>query len=136
MTELPEIVSRQGIPYVMTESSRKRGLPCRDIVLYVATVGQGISSQPGYTCAIETLCRDSVALHCVATEKVMRERQTRLGAHHKAGTPRLGVHDRGILSRQRFLCISVATDFLQWLKKGPPGLGCHSMVLEPRFINT
>ena len=58
--------------YVATESSRTWGFPCRGIVLYVATVGQGTTSQPGCVCVTETLCCDSVALCCVAVEKAMR----------------------------------------------------------------
>ena len=46
-------------------------------------------SQPGYARTTETLCRDNMALRRVGTEKAMRDRQTRRGAH-----------DIGILSRQ------------------------------------
>ena len=67
-------------------------------MFYVATVGQGIALQPGYACTIEILCRNSVALRYVVTEKVMRARQTKPGAYDKAGAPRLGADDRGILS--------------------------------------
>ena len=69
-------------------------------VFYVTIVGQGTMLQLGYARATETLCRNNVALHCVATEKAMRMRQTRPSAHDKAGAPRLGAHDRGILSLQ------------------------------------
>ena len=61
---------------------------------------QGTALQPSYVRAIETLCRDSVALRCITTKKVMLPQQTRPGVHDKAGAPRLGVHDKGILSRQ------------------------------------
>ena len=67
-------------------------------MLYVATVGQGTPLQPGYARATETLFRDSVALCCAAIEKTMRTRQTRPSTHNKAGAPRLGAHDKGILS--------------------------------------
>ena len=68
-------------------------------MFYVVTVGQGTASQQSYAHATERLCRDYVALHWVVTEKAMHTRQTRPGAHDKVGAPRLGVHDRGILSR-------------------------------------
>ena len=45
-------------------------------------------SQPGYGRATETLCHDSVALCCVATEKAMRAQQTKLSTHKKAGHAR------------------------------------------------
>ena len=38
-----------------------------DIAFYVATVGQGTTSQPGCVCVTNTLYRDSVALCCVTT---------------------------------------------------------------------
>ena len=38
----------------------------------------------------DMLYRDSVTLICVAIEKAKRARQTRLGVHDKADTPRLG----------------------------------------------
>ena len=47
---------------------------------------------------LRRFCRESVALCCVAIEKAMRARQTKSGAHDKASTLRLGVHDKGILS--------------------------------------
>ena len=34
--------------------------PCPDIALYVATVGQGTTSEPGCMRATKTLCRNSV----------------------------------------------------------------------------
>ena len=68
-------------------------------VFHVAIVGQGIASQPGYERATETLCRYSVALRCIATDKAMRAQQARPGAHDKVGPPRLSSHDRGILLR-------------------------------------
>ena len=71
------------------------GFPCRDIALYVATVGQGNASEPGCVRVTKTLCQDTMALCCVATEKVMRVQQIRLGAHDNAGEPRLGAYDRG-----------------------------------------
>ena len=46
---------------------------------------------------------DSVALCCVTAEKAMRTRQTKPSVHDKVGIPWLGVHDKGILSRQRFI---------------------------------
>ena len=52
-----------------------------DIAFYVATVGQGIASQPGGVRATNTFCRDSVAICCVAIENVMCARQTKPIAH-------------------------------------------------------
>ena len=40
-------------------------------MFYVAIVGQGIASQPGYVRVIEMLCRDSVTPRCVMIEKAM-----------------------------------------------------------------
>ena len=115
-TELSKLVSQQGEPSVATESSRTWGFPCHGIALYVVTMGQGTMSQPGCARVIETLCRDSVALCCVATKKAMRVRQTRSGTHNKASTPRLGGHDRGILSRQ------TSYSCKKKKKKRPPGI--------------
>ena len=77
-TKLSKLLSQQGEPSVATESSRTWGFLCRDIALYVATVGQGTASQPGYARATLTLCHDSVALCCVATKKALRAQQTKL----------------------------------------------------------
>ena len=71
-TELSKFVSQQGEPFVVIESSRTWGFLCRNIALYVATVGQGTASQPSCVGAMETLCCNSVALCCVVTEKAMR----------------------------------------------------------------
>ena len=71
-TELSKLVSQQGEPSIAIESSRTWGFLCRDIALFVVIVGQGTTSQPGSVRAIKTLCHDSVALCCVATEKTMR----------------------------------------------------------------
>ena len=85
----------------------------------------------------DTLCHDSVALCYVTTEKAICERQTRPGAHDKAGTPRLGAHDKVIMSQQRFLYRDrLHTVVKKEKKKDPLGLRCHNLVLEPRFINT
>ena len=95
-------------------------------VFHVATMGQGTVLQSGYARTVETLCRDSVALCCIATEKAMHARQTRLGAHDKAGAPRLGVHDKGIPSQQIFLCRDrLFTMVKKKKKKDPLGLGPH-----------
>ena len=51
----------------------------------------------------ETLYRDSVA----SLQRRPRARHTRPGAHDMAGAPRLGPHDKGILSRQRNLCSDI-----------------------------
>ena len=67
-------------------------------MFYVATVGQGTASQLGYAHATEMLCHGSVVLCCVETKKAMRARQTKPSAHDKAGAPRMGVHNRGIMS--------------------------------------
>ena len=72
-------------------------------MFYVATVGQGTASQPGYARTTKALYRDIVAPRCVAIENAMRVQQTKFDAHNKASAPRLGVHDRDILSRQIFL---------------------------------
>ena len=58
-------------------------------------MGQGTTSQLGYAHVTETLCRDSVALHCVMTEKAMWSNRPGW-----VRTTRLGAHDIGILSRQ------------------------------------
>ena len=58
-------------------------------MFYVATVGQGTASQPGCVRTTDTLCRNSVALCCVATENATRARQTRPDAHDKTGHSRL-----------------------------------------------
>ena len=75
--------------------------------------------------------------HARATDRARRAhlRQTRLGARNKACTPRLGAHDRGILSQQRFLGRNRLLTMIK-KKKDHLGLGPHSMVSEPRFINT
>ena len=48
-TELPEIVSPQSTSYIKTESSRTRGIPCRNIVFHVTTMGHGAASLQGGT---------------------------------------------------------------------------------------
>ena len=104
-------------------------------VFHVATMGQGTVLQSGYARTIETLCRDSVALCCIATEKAMHARQTRLGAHDKAGAPRLGVHDKGIPSQQIFLCRDrLFTMAKKKKKKRPPGIGASHLVSLGKYI--
>ena len=68
------------------------------------------------------LCPNSVALSCVAIEKAMHARQIRSGAH-----------ERGILSRKTSYS---GKKKKKKKKKGPLSLGRHSIVSEPRFINT
>ena len=74
------------------------GFPCCDIALYFKTMGQGTAPQPG--CVRD---RDSLSRQCGVElrrdrESHARARQTRSGAHAKVGAPRVGVHDRGIMS--------------------------------------
>ena len=57
--------------------------------------------------------------------------------HDNASAPRLGAHDRGILSRKRFLCHDkLHTVVKKKKKRDPRDFRRHNMVLEPRFINT
>ena len=85
------------------------------------------------------LCRNSRARHRVASRMctydkdalsrqcgvVLRRdiedhvRQTKPGSHDKAGAPRLGPHDRGIILRQRFLCCDRLCTMVKKIKKKP-----------------
>ena len=101
------------------------------MVFYVVTVRQGTTSQPGYALATRTLCRDSVALRCVVTKKAMSARQTRPGAHDKAGAPRLCAYDRDILLQQTSYN---GQKRKKKKKKDPLGLGRHRQSSINSFI--
>ena len=105
-------------------------------MFYVAIVGQGNGWQPGYARVTETLCRNNVALRFIAIEKAMHERKTKPGVHDNTGALRLGAHDKGILSRHRFLYRDRLLTSKKKIIRDPLGLGGHNMVSEPRFINT
>ena len=103
------------------------GFPCRDIEFYAVTVRQGTALQLGLVHVTDTLCHDRMALCCVATKKARSVRQTRLCVHvsdrpGRVRMKRLGAHDRGILSRQRFLCRD-RLHIMVKKKKGLLGIG-------------
>ena len=82
---------------------------------HVTTVGQGTALQPNYARVTETLCRNSVALRCIATEKAcVHDRPSQVR------TTRLGAHDRGILLRLGFLYRDSLLRVVK--KKGPLGI--------------
>ena len=54
----------------------------------------------------------------------MRAQQTRSGAHDRANAPRLGMHDRGILSRQ------TSYSGKKKKKKGPPRIRVSQKLLR------
>ena len=63
--------------------------------------------------------------HARATEQARcaRLQRTRSGAHDKVGAPKLSAQDRGILSRQRFLCRDRLLTVVKKKNQGPHGIG-------------
>ena len=74
------------------------------------------------------LHRNNVALHYVTTEKATHARQTRSGGLNKASAPRLGAHDRGIMSRERFLYHD------REKKKRLPGIEASQVLYEDNVV--